>query len=576
VGLNNTPDRYGAHSAFLEPLRERGDLTFGGPGADLPFDPVQEPLSALFARLPAGEAPDALVWWAPEYTPLPQDIEQCPIRSVAALGDWTINFWGTAPMLAAFDLVLTDRLGVEVLTDQRAAWSLPTVSHWRMFTFDPGLHVHDAGAARDIDVFFAGNLNSEVYEERSQWIHRLTALAPRVRVHVASNVRGAEYVALLNRSRIVFNHGVRREMNMRAYEAAACGALLFQERDNREIGEVFEDRRHCVLYDGDDLEALLGHYLAHEDERRGIADAARARVQEETAAHHLDRLEAHVKGLAAWGPATRPLTDLSPAERAWRLGNKAVLSCGHHAWVAAARMLLQIEDPAYRGRVTGTLAAIYGTLARHESAPERHAAFAAVARGWSEQALAADAGDPMHHLRAAELALDTADSVAAARHLELAVALAGRPGPALESLPLPYWMDAARVALDEAAAAGPHAFREGSRRLVLARALHRLGALLEAAGRRADAAVALRASVEAWPDLAGNTLLLAHLLGELVPGSAEAAQLLRRFIARRPFDFAAQEQLADLFTAAGRPQESKAVLNEALRVLRLLSVTDED
>src|SRR6185503_9980871 len=101
VGLNNAPDRYGAHSAYLAPLAERGDLTFGGPGADVAFDPVREPLSALFARLPGGEAPEVLVWWAPEYTPLPAGIEQCPIRSVAALGDWTINFWGTVPMLAA-------------------------------------------------------------------------------------------------------------------------------------------------------------------------------------------------------------------------------------------------------------------------------------------------------------------------------------------------------------------------------------------------------------------------------------------------------------------------------------------
>ena len=425
VGLNNAPDRYGAHSAYLAPLAERGDLTFGGPGADVAFDPVREPLSALFARLPGGEAPEALVWWAPEYTPLPAGIEGCPIRSVAALGDWTINFWGTVPMLAAFDLVLTDRLGAEVLGDHRATVGLPPVAAWRMFTFDPTVHVHAPETPRDIDVFFAGNLNSEVYEERAQWVRRLVALAPRVRVHVAGNVRGAEYVALLNRSRIAFNHGVRREMNMRAYEAAACGALLFQERDNHEIGEVFQDRRHCVLYDGDDLEPLLAHYLAHEDERRAIADAARLRVQEETAAHHLDLLEAHVKGLAAWGPATRALAALPPAERAWRLGLKTLLSDGFHAWGTGAQTLLAIDDPAYRGRVTGTLASVYGTVARLETDPAQRAAFTGVARGWAAEALAADAADPMHQLRAAELALDAGEAATAAGHLQLAEAVQG-------------------------------------------------------------------------------------------------------------------------------------------------------
>jgi glycosyltransferase involved in cell wall biosynthesis len=65
---------------------------------------------------------------------------------------------------------------------------------------------------------------------------------------------------------------------MRAFEAAAAGALLFQEASNRELPEIFADRRECVYYREDDLEELLEHYLAHEDERRAIAEAARAKV----------------------------------------------------------------------------------------------------------------------------------------------------------------------------------------------------------------------------------------------------------------------------------------------------------
>jgi hypothetical protein len=43
----------------------------------------------------------------------------------------------------------------------------------------------------------------------------------------------------LQRVKIVLNRGVRGECNLRAFEAAAAGALLFQEAGNREAPEFF-------------------------------------------------------------------------------------------------------------------------------------------------------------------------------------------------------------------------------------------------------------------------------------------------------------------------------------------------
>ena len=72
---------------------------------------------------------------------------------------------------------------------------------------------------------------------------------------------------------------MRGECNRRAFEAACCGALLFQERGNAETAAFFRDREECVCYGEDDLEDLLEHYLTHEDERRALAAAGQARVQ---------------------------------------------------------------------------------------------------------------------------------------------------------------------------------------------------------------------------------------------------------------------------------------------------------
>src|SRR5207248_595316 len=94
-----------------------------------------------------------------------------------------------------------------------------------------------------------------------------------------TGVFGAGYRELLGRARIVFNRSIRGECNRRAFEAAAAGALLFQEAGNREVPAYFQDRKECVYYTAESLECLLEHYLDNEDERRAIADAARKAVE---------------------------------------------------------------------------------------------------------------------------------------------------------------------------------------------------------------------------------------------------------------------------------------------------------
>src|SRR5262249_44935385 len=80
-------------------------------------------------------------------------------------------------------------------------------------------------------------------------------------------------------SRIVVHHSPRHKCGRRAFEAAAAGALVFQEQDNRELPAFFRDRQECVYYHPEELEALLEYYLDHEDERQALAAAARQRVR---------------------------------------------------------------------------------------------------------------------------------------------------------------------------------------------------------------------------------------------------------------------------------------------------------
>ncbi len=131
---------------------------------------------------------------------------------------------------------------------------------------------------RPLDIVFAGAADPIRHRPRLAWLGRLARLADRWKVAIRTGIPESEYQTLLSQARIVFNQSTHGECNHRVFEAAAAGALLFQEADNRTVPLYLEPGREYVAYDADNLEVLLEHYLSHEDERRAIALAAQDRV----------------------------------------------------------------------------------------------------------------------------------------------------------------------------------------------------------------------------------------------------------------------------------------------------------
>src|SRR5262249_9722175 len=127
---------------------------------------------------------------------------------------------------------------------------------------------------RDVDVLFIGNFHFGVQRERLRWLGRLGDLADRWRVALHTGVYGEAYRQLLGRSRLLTTPARRGESTRRVFEAAAAGALLFQERGNAETETYLRAGKECVVYTDQDLEPLLHHYLEHEDQRQALAEAA--------------------------------------------------------------------------------------------------------------------------------------------------------------------------------------------------------------------------------------------------------------------------------------------------------------
>ncbi len=241
------------------------------------FDPHHPAAwNSIVETLPAGWEPDVVIVKTPQYFPLPRGIERCPWPTVVLLDDWFGSVDYLPDNLRRFDYIFTDRASMGLLQTMGFA----NVAYWPCFGHDPRRFRLMPEVKRDIDVSFAGNFNSNIQTERLPWIRRVCELSPEFHIEAHCGLWGDDYVRLLNRSRIVFNRSIKGEMNMRAFEAPACGALLFLEEENLEVRDFLEPGAECVLYNDGNLESLIDYYLRHEDDRGEIASAGARRIQQ--------------------------------------------------------------------------------------------------------------------------------------------------------------------------------------------------------------------------------------------------------------------------------------------------------
>jgi glycosyl transferase family 1 len=252
------------------------------------------------ARCPGGP-PDLMIVWNPGYQALPPRIEEAPFPVVACFGDWPLVLPGQAGMLDTFDHLFTDRAGVRVLKQM----GYENTEYWPLYAHDPDLFRVIPGVEKVWDIGLVGNLSPTVQRGRAPWLARVARLADRYRVRIAGGVFNEGCARIINATKITFNYTFKIPvnhtfdgcLNMRCYEAAACGSLLFCDEENEEIREFFEDRVHCVLYNEHNLEELFDYYLSHDEERERIAAAAVERAAELSLPRSLNQLAAHLEAL---------------------------------------------------------------------------------------------------------------------------------------------------------------------------------------------------------------------------------------------------------------------------------------
>ena len=195
---------------------------------------------------------------------------------------------------AAFELVFAaQKDGAEKLRNagiSSAAW-LPLAC-------DPEVHRrHDV--AKKFDVCFVGNL---LAGERTDLVRLIERRFPKTFV-------GRQYfddmAGTYSASRIVFNRSVANDINMRVFEALACGSLLItNDLDENGQSELIKDGVHLATYGGaDELVDKIRYYLARDEIRSRIAEAGQREVYTQHTYRH--RMQTLVEALSARSGSTR-------------------------------------------------------------------------------------------------------------------------------------------------------------------------------------------------------------------------------------------------------------------------------
>jgi hypothetical protein len=201
-----------------------------------------------------------------------------------------------------FDFVFAaQRDGAEQLQDAGIASAC-----WLPLACDPDIHrKHDV--PKTLDVCFVGHLFPGPRAECLE----------RIRRHFPDHFIGQRFFEEMARTysaaRLVFNRSIRNDVNMRVFEALACGSLLLTNdlQDNGQ-DDLFRDGVHLATYgDANELVDKIRFYLTHEALRERIAEAGRAAVlARDTYRHRMEWLLGEVeRGLAkkrsrqAGGPA---------------------------------------------------------------------------------------------------------------------------------------------------------------------------------------------------------------------------------------------------------------------------------
>ena len=227
------------------------------------------PLKEVFEQLPYGWKPDFYFWLETGLGGIPVDLKDHDLPKVCYLIDTHINFDKHVEIARNFDFIfLAQKAYVAKMEDA----GLENV-FWLPLACDPDIH-GKVEKDKKWEVGFVGTI-PEVKNRRKDLLEKVSSQFD-LRCERKFMDEMAEHYA---QSKIVFNNAINGDLNMRVFEALCSGSLLVTDQaEGSGLEEMFEDKKHLIIYEDESIEDQISYYLNHEKERQLIAEQGRQEV----------------------------------------------------------------------------------------------------------------------------------------------------------------------------------------------------------------------------------------------------------------------------------------------------------
>ncbi len=255
---------------YLQPeLRKLGveAMSAGLEGdCDLVFQNEDYRLDAILSR--ARFQPDYIIFMDSLNRVIPRGLENSPCPLGLFCLDSTINRFWQEPLAEVCDITLSDQLPNAERFGKRGM-----NAHWFPLAADTEVY-KPLGLEKTYDVTFIGNRNPQTRVKRE---NILTALEERFKLKVfdADSPLSADMAAeVYNRSRLTLNENLFPAVNLRLFEAMACGAAVLTEETAPGLERLFREGEHLLTYSPDTLIDKVEQYLDDETAFKAVSEGA--------------------------------------------------------------------------------------------------------------------------------------------------------------------------------------------------------------------------------------------------------------------------------------------------------------
>ncbi len=260
-------------------LKANADIISFTPGANLgrqspsviTYRILQDTFLDILSQCPPKWEPDHVLIFLSEAHPLLHELEKSPFPVIGLPGDpWRLS-------KAFCDVAFFDAVMPAIKRLCPAYESFGKIK--TLYTSNSGIQGYvpwgftscSHNKEKEFDIVTTGNLSSCFYRKRGRYTWRLLKLANRYKVFAGRVNSLDECYTIMNKAKIVIHcPSIQGGVNLRPFEAVACGALLFHDECDRSIEEFFVPDKEVVLFNEDNLEQKIEYYLNNDAERERI------------------------------------------------------------------------------------------------------------------------------------------------------------------------------------------------------------------------------------------------------------------------------------------------------------------